>query len=1188
MSKIFISTLNIRVCLGLVSLFALVISVLAPLSAQTTTGTVSGTVVDPSNNVVPSAKVSVTNEATGEVRRAESASTGDFTFPSLLPATYTVQVEMAGFQTYKSNGNVLTPNGRLALGELRLTVGAVTETIEVAAQTAQVATQSSENSGLLTRDQFSMVPTKGRDLTNMLRLLPGVQMTGDQDALGGATGFGATMGAVSGTRSADQNLTVDGIVANDLGAPAGLSGQLNMDAVQEVKVLLSNYQAEYGRNPGANISMTTRAGTKEFHGSAYYYGRNDAFNANDFFRNKSPRADLNTKPAVYKFHTFGATLGGPIRLAIPKLNPNKDKLFFFYSYDDTRDRIPDAGGGLGVSAPSITRYTQPTALERTGDFSQSATKPIDPSTGNPFPNNQIPQSRINPAMSTMINLYPLPNVPNNGAWNFETLRLLRIPNFQHVFRIDDKLGDKDNLYVRGAIWHKDTFGPGGTVGYGSNMNWDSGIDYHYQYWDDSLALNYTHTWNARVISEFTVGARHSTEREDKDNFNLLAQKYSRTSLGLGKQGLGYLFSPSKDNIFDLIPNVTYSGTQLNPTTIGFGTRFGLPGADTVFNITHATTFVLNKHTVKAGIFWDRARDVEARVGIVNGQFDFGLAPNNPVNSGNIFANQLLGNFSNYQEANTRDTYLMFRWNFDAYVQDTWKVTRRFTLDYGIRFGKAPWFHQSDGRASIFDPAKYVRANAPRQYTPAVINGVRVGYDAVTGQSVSAGYISAYVPGTGNPLNGMVVQTDPGVPLGFIKDPGILVQPRLGFAYDPFGDGKTAIRGGAGIFYQTEDDGFFTGAAQTPNPPFVTTAQSFNSNISQLTPGSAFVFPPVSLFGGVTAYDRTTGRPLIYNYSFGIQRDLGRGTILDVKYVGSLGRHLGGRRDMNTIPYGSRFKNVDTTIPVGPTGPTPLLDNLQRPFPGYAAIPILERNLSSHYNSLQATLNRRFARGLEFGLAYTYSKSMDYGSDERAFFTAATPNYLPLSRNYGLSSFDQTHILTVNWQYDVPGVKSSAKALAAATKGWQVSGVAAFSSGTPLGITAIMLGDLQGGGDQPPRVNLSCNPNLGHYDKTPDKFFDASCIQFPGNTNGNANKAVVRGPGRSNFDLTVFRNFNLGSDTRVLTFRAEAYNVFNHTQLNSIDNTAVYLPFGLNVNPTFGQALGAWPARQMQFSLRLRF
>jgi hypothetical protein len=1153
-------------------------------TGQTTTGVITGTVIDPSGNVIPAANVSIINEATGDARRTDTTSRGDFIFPSLLPATYTVQVEMTGFQIYKSNGNVLTPNGRLALGELRLTIGSVTETVEVAAQTAQVATQSSENSGLLTRDQFSMVPTKGRDLTNMLRLLPGVQMTGDQDALGGATGFGATMGAVSGTRSADQNLTVDGIVANDLGAPAGLSGQLNMDAVQEVKVLLSNYQAEYGRNPGANISMTTRAGTREFHGSAYYYVRNDFFNANDFFRNKSPSPGLNSKPAIYRFHTFGATLGGPVPFAVPKLNPHKEKLFFFYSYDDTRDRIPDAGGGLGVSAPSITRYTQPTALERSGNFSQSAVKPIDPANGSPFPNNQIPQNRINPAMAAMINLYPLPNVPDNGAWNYETLRILRIPNFQHVFRIDDKLTPKDTLYVRGAIWHKDTFGPGGTVGYGSNMNWDSGIDYHYQYWDDSLALNYTRTWSARIISEFTAGVRHSTEREDKDNFSLLSQKYTRTALGLNKLGLGYLFSPSKDNIFDLIPNVTYTNTQINPTTIGFGTRFGLPGADFQFNITHATTFVFNNHTVKVGLYWDRARDIEGRVGIVNGQFDFGLAPNNPLNSGNIFANQLLGNFYNYQEANTRNTYLMFRWNMDVYAQDTWKLTRKLTLDYGIRFSEAPWFHQNDGKAAIFDPARYVPGNAPRQYTPAIINGVRAGYDAVTGQVVSAGFISAYVPGTGNITNGMVTQNDPGVPLGFISSPGLLVMPRFGFAYDPFGDGKMAIRAGGGVFYQTEDDGFFTGAAQVPNPPFVYTAQAFDSNISQLTPGSGYLFPPVSLFGGVTGYDLKTGRPLTYNYSFGVQRDLGKGAILDVKYVGSLGRHLGGRRDMNTIPFGSHFANIDPTIP---GGTTPLLDNLQRPYPGYGSITIIERNLSSHYNSLQATLNRRFTRGLEFGVAYTYSKSMDYGSDERSFFTAATPNYLPLSRNYGLSSFDQTQVLTVNWQYDVPGAKSSSRTLAAVTKNWQISGVAAFATGTPFGITPIMLGDLLGGGDIQ-RVNLTCKPNLGHYDKTPDKFFDTSCIQFPGNTLGNANKAVVRGPGRSNLDLSLFRNFNLGSDKRVLTFRAEAYNAFNHTQLNAIDTTAVYLPNGINLNPTFGQALGAWPARQMQFSLRLRF
>src|SRR5262249_24181959 len=222
--------------------------------------TISGTVIDPAGALIPGAMISVTNEATGDSRSTLTLESGNFSFPSLLPATYTIRVELAGFQTFQRTGNILTPNSRLDVGQLKLAIGAVGDTINVEASVAQVQTASAENSALLTPEQFSMIPTKGRDLTNMLRLLPGVQMTGDQDAFGGATGFGAAIGAVQGTRVSQQNLTVDGLLANDLGASSGLSGQVNMDAVQEVKVLLSNYQAEYGRNPGANISMTTRGG----------------------------------------------------------------------------------------------------------------------------------------------------------------------------------------------------------------------------------------------------------------------------------------------------------------------------------------------------------------------------------------------------------------------------------------------------------------------------------------------------------------------------------------------------------------------------------------------------------------------------------------------------------------------------------------------------------------------------------------------------------------------------------------------------------------------------------------------------------------------------------------------------------------------------------------------------------------
>jgi hypothetical protein len=323
----------------------------------------------------------------------------------------------------------------------------------------------------------------------------------------------------------------------------------------------------------------------------------------------------------------------------------------------------------------------------------------------------------------------------------------------------------------------------------------------------------------------------------------------------------------------------------------------------------------------------------------------------------------------------------------------------------------------------------------------------------------------------------------------------------------------------------------------------------------------------------------------------VQHDLGHNTLLDVKYVGSLSRHQPGRTTINNLPFGTRFlpQNID------PTTGRPLIDNLLRPYQGYGNITVLERRGSANYHSLQVTLNRRFSKGFEFGTAYTFSKAMDYGSGDRS---VTTPQFLPLSRMYGKSDFDQTHILVVNWQYDIPSLKGKNHVASMATKGWQLSGVASFSSGTPLGITESTTtnADLLGGGAANAiagadfqRVNLSCNPNVGHYDKTSAAFFNSSCVQFAGKGDiGNAPRDAVRGPGRSNFDLTLFRNFNF-SEQKVLTFRAEAYNAFNHTQYNSIDATARFDPTtGSQTSATFGQPLGAWPARQMQLSLRFKF
>ncbi len=370
-------------------------------------------------------------------------------------------------------------------------------------------------------------------------------------------------------------------------------------------------------------------------------------------------------------------------------------------------------------------------------------------------------------------------------------------------------------------------------------------------------------------------------------------------------------------------------------------------------------------------------------------------------------------------------------------------------------------------------------------------------------------------------------------------------------------------------------------------PQIQTAQSFYSNISNLVPGSGYVFPVNG-----AGFDLST-RPSVYNYNFGIQRDLGHALLADVKYVGSLGRHLIGATNVNALPLGASFRNPDPTLPTSPCSQAAgsvagcLNSTLIRPYLGYADINIMTANGSSNYNSLQATLNRRYSKGLQFGGAFTYSKSMDYNSTTRANGDNYTPKYLTARRNYGPSNFDQKYVFSVNWQYDIPGLRSAGRLVSGVTHDWVISGVGVFNTGTPNTVLPTLLANTLGGGDSQ-RVNLTCNPNLDRGSRTATNYFDTTCIQYPGATYGNEGRNVVRGPGRNNFDASVMRSFKLGSERRVMIFRFEAYNMFNHTQLNTIDTAPRYSTTGAQINTTFGQALTAYPARQLQFSLRARF
>ena len=384
--------IGVLLCLGL-SAWARV------AAGQTTTGQIGGSVVDPSKDVIPGAAIVLQHEGTGEARTATTNAEGQFVFAALVPGTYRVTVEREGFRSFVQTGIVLTANERRALGALTLELGSVTENVSVAASNVAVQTGSSENSELLSSGQLSQLVARGRDLVGMLRVLPGVTQGAEADALGGT--FGTTTPNIGGTRNRMNTITLDGQTGSDADQVDVFNGSTSIDAIAEVKVLVNNYQAEYGRNAGAVVNIVSKSGTRDFHGSGYVYKRHEALNATDFFNNRNQLA----KP-LYRYTTLGGTLGGPIYLP-GKFNGNRDKLFFFYSREDWRIKEPR----------NVRRVTVPTALERAGDFSQTLDLngrviPItDPTTGQPFPNNVVPSRRIDANGQALLDCFRCPTSP---------------------------------------------------------------------------------------------------------------------------------------------------------------------------------------------------------------------------------------------------------------------------------------------------------------------------------------------------------------------------------------------------------------------------------------------------------------------------------------------------------------------------------------------------------------------------------------------------------------------------------------------------------------------------------------------------------------------------------------------------------------------------------------------------------
>ncbi|HWR53166.1 MAG TPA: TonB-dependent receptor, partial [Bryobacteraceae bacterium] len=845
-----------RRVLNLVFSFAFVLFVLSPSSArcQNVSGSIKGTVNDPAAAAVPGAQITLVNGSTGATVKATSNQSGIFNFPAVAAGTYTLSVEAAGFQKYVRTEMQVTASEIRDLGAVTLTIGEVRQAVEVVDTATPLQLASGEKSGLLSGTQINELALKGRDFLSLMTLMPGVVDNGNQAR--NTTSPDAVRGIfINGARSDMKNMTVDGISAIDTGSNETIHYQPNMDSIAEVKVLTSNYQAEYGRSAGGLISVITKGGGQEFHGSGWWTHRHEGFNANDFFRN---RTGLTKAP--YRYNIAGFSVGGPVYIP-GKFNSDRSKIFFFASQEYTRQFV-DSGNQF---------RNMPTVAERNGDFSKSfdtngkLLKIIDPNTRVAFPDNIVPVSRINPLGQSFLKFFPEPNYVDPDPslvyrQNYRTTGSGAHPRRNDMVRIDlyptEKLHGSfrwihdydlaEYPFERMNFAYTTIQHPNPGTGYGVNMSY---------------------TIRPNLLNDFTFG--HSSTNWEwafKE-----PEKVMRTVIGNIPQWFpNDLTSSRESEVIDskIIPNIAFGGTPVNAPAVTINDmQHG--NLDRIMAFTDNLSWVKGSHSVKTGIYLNYKKKIQVQGKQWNGAFNFAAASNNPFDSGNGYANALLGNFNTYTESTKGINFDARHFDLEFYVQDNWRVTRKLNLDYGLRFYHLAPQVGLDYSFAAFDPSTYDRAQAPRLYTPAFdANRKRVAQDPLTGAIVNASLIGKYVPNSGNYANGMNVGGKNGYPWGLYTVPLLSAAPRFGFAYDIFGQGKTVLRGGIGVFLDRARQMLNGGTAN--NPPVAYTPTAFYGNLDTFAQSTGVLGPTNAsfVFPAVKAKQQS-----VTSFSFGLQHQL---------------------------------------------------------------------------------------------------------------------------------------------------------------------------------------------------------------------------------------------------------------------------------------------------------------------------
>ena len=1160
-----------------------------------------GTVADPTGAVVPNAKVTVTDASNGFVYTTESGGTGNYKFSGLPNAVYNLQVEAAGFKSYEQKGIDLHV-GDVRRVDTSLQVGAVGQTVTVESAALQVQTDSNEVSATVTGTQIANLATNGRNILQLTALVPGAA-SNMPDFDKPAAQFQNRSVQFNGMRSDNNNWVIDGGEAYDRGGGGILLVSPSQDAIGEFTVTTSNYAADKGNSSGGMTSMSLKSGSKRFHASGWEFNRNDAMNSYNYFAKHT--TGTIPKKGELRYNVFGFNAGGPIQFR--SSNP---KTFFFYNQEWRREisglspinskafTSAEQGGNMeglnkfiGQGNPTgtqliwVPQVTDPAAIAK---FASVGLKP-----GDPFPNNTIPAGLINANASAYLKAgyFPTPN-QSDGLYYFKSAVTTDFVR-EEIARVDHQFNEKYTLFGH-LIWDSATEGA-------PQVSW-SGNPY-----DTIGSIENVPSWTGVVH----FAANFTPHLLNEIAFNENGNDITIDNTGLWKAPSGWTPTPlfASANPKGKIPSINIQGGG-GPISANMQSgNWPWQNWWRSNQIKDDLSFIHGSHNFKAGFAWLwTSKKQQIFVDTAGGYTFNGAAtgcdpkkssfcPGGNSQSGVGLADFLLGYASNANQPQLQDAVDIHFNTIDAYFVDDWRFNKRLTLNLGIRWEALPHAYDVNGRMSNFYPYLYNQSAAPTfAGAPNAVTG-RPNTNVLCTSGTQTGCSNPNLSGfTTVPnialsnvlfyMNGIGLAGRNGIPQSLTVNHYANIAPRIGFALDVFGDQKTVLRGGGGIFYERNagNEEYNMGA----NLPFSNSTSTNNIYLntptqSYLDGANAGAAPKTTQ--GFTGVQSSLPISTVYQFNLQIQEQLRPNMVATLGYVGNKSSHLSDGRNINYLP----LNNIaNRTAVCGPIcgGPNGIQADPLRNYLGWGGITILEDEGNSHYHGLQATIRASGWHNLGFGAMYTFSHAWDQLDGQ--IFANLSNSYDPTYDN-GTAGFDRRQIGSVNFDYNIPIFQHSTGIARTVLGGWTVSGIGSMVSGNPINISGPDWTGLGGGVSNRPNQISTVTYIKTHNPAGNSKWFDPGAFAQPGTLSfGNSGKNQVKGVGRDNWNVSLYKDFRF-TEQSGFQFRAESFNTFNHTQFSGMDTGVINgSSIGASNNGTAGTLNATFDPRVFQLGAKIYF